>query len=229
MFSLPEPPTLKVALFVLAALGVSVMAIAGGAYLYELAAKPKTAFYAELGSLALQLGVAVIVGALIKVVVDWGLSQRARYNEKLEARKEFMRRVRTMHVVIQNAKDLLNAHQSAKTWGEQSRRLMELRPEVEEISEDMKASHGLFAQQATIIEGLEAIILYLTESGREYVDSHGVVDSDFKNGERLATTIHRTGMTWVQDFMQGGADYQQRYVANLSKSKGAMRKEVYGA
>jgi len=36
-------------------------------------------------------------------------------------------------------------------------------------------------------------------------------------------------MTWVRDFMAGGEGYQQYYEANLSKSKGAMRAEVYGA
>ena len=95
-----------------------------------------------------------------------------RHLAKLEARKEFLRRVRAVHVTIQNARDLMNAHQSAKTWGEQSRRLMKLRPEVEEISEDLKASDSLFVRQSEIIDGLEGIASYLAKAGEEYVRSH---------------------------------------------------------
>src|SRR5262245_26709952 len=121
-----KPPIGGVILFTAIAIGAAVAPVVAGWYLYELAAQPKAGFYGKLVELALQLAVVVIVGALVKVVVDWGGSQRARYREKLEARKEFMRRVRAMHVTIQNAKDLINAHQSAKTWSEQSRRSMEL-------------------------------------------------------------------------------------------------------
>jgi hypothetical protein len=57
-----------------------------GRDLYTAGGKQVTDFYAKLGELALQLAVVVIVGAFIKVVVDWGTSQRARYREKLEDR-----------------------------------------------------------------------------------------------------------------------------------------------
>jgi DNA-binding transcriptional MerR regulator len=180
-------------------------------------------------SCALQLAVVVIVGALVKVVVDWGTSQRARYREKLEDRKEFMRRIRAMHVTIQNARDLMNAHGSPKTWREQSRRLMELRPEVEEIFEDLKASGTLFEKQKEISDGLEAIIAYLQRAGDEYVRSNEAVEGGYKAGRSLRETIDQESMTWVRDFMAGGEDYQKSYEANLGKSKGAMRLEVYGA
>ena len=106
---------------------------------------------------------------------------------------------------------------------------MELRPEIEEISEDLKASRRLFEKQAAIIEGLEAIISYLAKAGEEYVRSHGAVDSDYKINKSLADTILQRDMTWVHDFMTGGPEYQRNYEANLTKSKGAMREEVYGA
>ena len=220
---------LGTALFGAIAIGVAVASVLVGRHLYNVASKPATDFYAKLGELALQLAVVVIVGALVKVAVDWGASQRARYLEKLEARKEFMRRVRAMHVTIQNARDLMNAHHSAKTWGEQSRRLMELRPEVEEISEDLKASDSLFAEQTEIVNGLEAIISYLAKAGEEYVKNHNLVDIRHRAGHSLSSTIDNCKMIWVRDFMAGGEDYKNNYEANLTKSKGAMRAEVYGA
>src|SRR5262249_14241101 len=132
-------------------------------------------------------------------------------------------------VTIQNAKDLVNAHQSAKTWGEQSRRLMELRPEVEEIVEDLKVSDGLFARQTEIVDGLEGIISYLAKAGKEYVRSHDVIASGHKAGKSLSETINKESMTWLRDFMVGGEGYKNNYEENLTRSKGAMRAEVYGA
>jgi len=95
-----KPPMLGTALFGAIAIGVAVASVLVGRHLYNVASKPATDFYAKLGELALQLAVVVIVGALVKVAVDWGASQRARYLEKLEARKEFMRRVLTVIIAV---------------------------------------------------------------------------------------------------------------------------------
>ena len=222
-------PILGTVLFAVSALVVAFLFVYGGWWLYGVASKPTSDFYAKLGELAMQFAVVIIVGALAKVIVDWGTSQRIRHSERVEACNEFMRRVRAMHVTVQNARDLLNAHRSAKTWGEQSRRLMALRPEVEEISEDLKASRGLFKNSAAIVEGLEGIISYLQGAGEEYVRSHHAVDSGSKAGGSLAETITTTDMAWIRDFMVGGDVFEKNYMVNLTKSKGTMRSQVYGA
>jgi hypothetical protein len=224
-----KPPIGGTILFTIAALGVALLFVYSGWWLYGTASKPTSDFYTKLGELAMQFAVVVIVGAFAKVMIDWGTSQRTRHSERVEACSEFMRRVRAMHVAVQNAKDLLNAHRSAKTWAEQSRRLMALRPEVEEISEDLKASSGLFKSDVAIVEGLEGIISYLQGAGEEYVRSHHVVDSGSKAGDSLAETIATTDMVWIRDFVAGGDAFKKNYVANLTKSKGTMRSEVYGA
>lgn len=90
------------------------------------AGKSLADFYTELGELALQLAVVVVIGALIKAVADWGTSQRRRHAEKLETR--ILRRVRALYVTVANARDLMNAHRTPKTYRKQSRRLMLLRP-----------------------------------------------------------------------------------------------------
>jgi hypothetical protein len=229
-FSGPKkPPLIGTILFSAIAIFVAGALVCVGWFLYTFAAKPPAEFYAKLGDLTLQLGVVVIVGALVKVIIDWGASQRIHYLEKLETRKEFMRRIRAVHVTIQNSRDLMNAHQSAKTWGEQSRRLMELRPEVEEISEDLKASHNLFAEHTKIIEGLESIIQYLEEAGKEYVRSHDAVGSGYQSKKTLLETIEQINMSWVRDFMDAGKNYKSMYEENLTKCKGSMRSEIYGA
>lgn len=215
--------------FSVIAVAVALTLIFAGRYLFGVAGKKVGDFYALLGELCLQLAVVVIVGALVKAAMDWGASQRSRYMEKLDTRKEFMKRVRAMHVTVQNAKDLLNAHQSAKTWSEQSRRLIELRPIVEEISEDLRASSNLFTKQSEICEGLDEIVSFLDKGLEEYVRSHSAVDGKHKAGQSLSATINEANMNWIKDFMAGGDGYQTNYVANLTKSKGAMRRDVYGA
>jgi DNA-binding transcriptional MerR regulator len=222
-------PIVGTVLFATFAVFVAVVAIVIGWSLYAHAARPATEFYAKLGEISLQLAIVIIIGALVKAMVDWGTSQHSRYREQLEDRKEFLRRVRAMHVTIQNARDLMNAHASARTWGEQSRRLMQLRPEVEEISEDLKASRKLFAKQSQIVDGLEAIVTYLNEAGNEYVEKHSAVDRGHKDSQRLLDTISQENMAWVRNFMEGGDGYKNSYEANLTKSKGAMRAEVHGA
>jgi hypothetical protein len=106
---------------------------------------------------------------------------------------------------------------------------MQLRPEVEEISEDLKASQALFAGQRVIVSALENIITYLEEAGDEYVKSHAFVTSGYQAGRQLCDTINEKKMVWVHDFIEGGENYKSRYECNLTNAKGAMRRQVYGA
>jgi len=227
-----RPPLRGTILF---ALGALCVAGASGllAYgFYVLAGKPITDFYAKLGELALQLSVVVIIGALLKAILDWGTTQRARDLEKVETRLEFMRRVRSVHVRVENSRDLMNAHGTPKTYAEQSRKLMELRPEIEEIAEDLKASEALFARQQEIIAGLEGISSYLQEGAEEYIRSHEAVSRGFvpeRARQSFLDTVEQERMGWVKDFMSGGAGYRDKYLANLGRAKGTMRAEVYGA
>jgi hypothetical protein len=199
-----------------------------GRKLYELAAQPSSAYYTKLGELTLQLAIIVIVGALIKAAIDWGTTQRARHLATLEMRMDFMRRVRAVHVTIASARDLLNAHRSPKTYGEQLRRLMELSPEVVDIQEDLKASPALFKEQEQIMQGLTGIIEYLDAGRQEYVVRHSDVADGYKANQTLQNTIEKSGMQWVKDFMDGGANYHDKYALNLIKAKVTMRSEIYG-
>jgi hypothetical protein len=161
-------------------------------------------------------------------------AQMERQRTRLETQMDFLRRVRAMHVTIGYARDLLNAHRSAKTYVEQLQQLMKLRADVEEISEDLKASPDLFRGQQQIDDGLEGIIAYLSEAGNEYKKHYNAVTSDPRathptaNGD-LYDVVKQQNMTWVQEFMEGGKDYKNKYVDHLTKAKGTMRSEIYGA
>ena len=218
----------RTSLFVLGAVAfAAVLAVAGRA-LYSASGVSSDAFELKLGELVLQLAVIVIVGALAKTLVDWGTSQRARHQERVERRLEFMRRARAMHVTVESARTLLNAHRSPKTYGEQCRRLMQLRPEVEEISEDLAAAPGLFRGQREIRTGLEGLVDYLVECQDEYVRHHDDIGLDYEPGDKIDETLERCRMTWMTDFMAGGKHFREEYDGNLVRCKGAMRAQVYG-
>jgi hypothetical protein len=196
--------------------------------LYDSASDSGGDFERKLGELILQLGVIVVVGAIFNALINWGMNQRAREKERRDKRLDFLKRVRAMHVTIESARTLLDAHRSPKTYSEQSRRLMELRPEVEEISEDLRASPKLFQNQDAIRRGLAGIVAYLNQGREEYVKHHTDVEAGYKR-ESLETTMTRHGMEWLIDFIDGGDHYQQRYEQNLVASKEAMRLQVYGS
>lgn len=225
-----KPPLFGRFLFVAAAIGAACASVLLGYWLYFLGQKPMTDFYAKLGELALQLSIIVIVGALIKVIVDWGASQRERHLERIAKRLDLMRRVRAMHVTVENCRVLMNAHNTPKTYTEQARRLMELRTEVQEICEDIRASADLFAGRVALIQDLESIISYLEENSAEYIRSHDAMDPSAKGDRQtFLTALEQRKMQWVRDFMDEGAKYDSQYGANLSKAKDTMRSEVYGA
>lgn len=212
--------------------GVTGICVAGliwaSAQLFVAAGSTGTPFQTKLAELTLQLAVIVVIGAIAKALFDWGMAQRSREKRKREAQVEFLKRVRAAHIVVQHARDLLKAHRSPKTYGEQLRRLMELRPEVEEISEDLRVSSGLFKDQVEIEEGLEGIVSYLIAGSEEYVSSHEHVEAGHKAGESLASTIDVHGMKWTKDLITAGSSYGEGYLKSLAKVKGAMRIEVYG-
>ncbi|TQV89430.1 hypothetical protein [Aliikangiella coralliicola] len=195
---------------------------------YSEAGKTIEDFYLKLGELSLQVAIIVIVGTIIKSLFDWSMSQHSRQVEVSESRKELMKRMRSVHVTIANARDLMVAHQSAKSWAEQSRRLLNLLPEVEDLAEDVKVSSGMFKNRDSIVSGIEGIADYLNKCSSEYIEHHDAVDSGYRKKQKLENTIVDNQMSWVKDFMDAGEFYQKEYLSNLDKSKGVMRTEIYG-
>ena len=221
--------TRNTAAFVAGAAAVAVALILAAGALYSEIPDGRDEFERQLANLMLQLALIVIAGALVKALIEWGTTQRARHAERADNRMDLLRRVRRMHFTIDAARTLLRAHRSAKSYGEQVRRLMELRPEVEEISEDILASRDLFSDPQGIRGGLEAIVNYLVEAEREYDvgGGHEQVDAGYKAGKTLDETINRFELTWVKDFMAGGPGFETSYVEVVKRTKAIMRADVY--
>lgn len=200
-------------------------------YLYRRAGKPTDDFVGKLGEYALEIAVFVLVGAAVKEVIDWLIEQRARRLREADKRADFLRRLRDVHVRVMYSRDLIVAHKSPKTWTEQSQDLMRRVPELEEISEDLKATPGLFRHQSKIEEGIGGMMSYLTQCRDEYVINHPkiVTSSDAETISKYHKAMNEGGLPWYAGFLAGGSTYTSDYVGNLTKSKGEMRQQVYGS
>ena len=166
-----------------------------GKEFYEVADQHQRIFFTKLGDLTLQLAIVVIVGALVKELLDWSNAQLRRYRDRLESRMDFLKRVRAAHVEVEFARDLLNAHRSGKTYVERLQRLIILRAEIAEIIMDLKAAPRLFSGQQGILEGLERIVDYIEEGRSEYIEHHDAVDTDAKcpSGDFMSRTNRLSG------------------------------------
>ena len=211
---------------------VVVSAMSGFVYLgwvfYRVAKRDTSEFFAKLGDLTLQLAVIVIIGAIVKALVDRGADERQRQLTAIEAAKDFLRRVLAISVTVDNSRDLLVAHSSPASWRDQTQRLMSLAGEISELLEDLSASGDLFEQKDTIARGLTSVSSYLQLARDEYVRCHTHVDAGYKKGESLAETIKAHNMTWTEDLMAEGPEFSSKCVSGLRVAKVTLRREIYG-
>jgi hypothetical protein len=131
--------------------------------LYNSVSAGDSGFREKFAELLLQLALIVVVGGaaggVVKAAVDWIARQRIRQREHADRQLDLFRRVRGMHVAIENSRTVMRAHRQtphkgASTYHEQSMRLIELRPEMEEVSQELTVGKDLFLDQATIASGL---------------------------------------------------------------------------
>jgi hypothetical protein len=196
--------------------------------LFALAGKSNQEFFLKLGEHTLQIAVFVLIGAAVKEFIDWRVTEKARHAKDTDLRRDFLRRLREIHVQVMLARDLMLAHYSAKTWAEKSRDLIELTHEVEELQEDLNASPDLFEHQPGIQKAVNEILAYLELAKHEYIKNHDQVDSDWKNGLKLGDTVEKCDMSWFADF-SAGSNLYGGYLDSLTNAKGAMRRQVYRA
>lgn len=71
-----------------------------------------------------------------------------------------------MQTTIDNARTLVQVHDTGKIYGEQMRRLMQLSAEVDDIQNDLDVSPQLFTEQENIRTKLTEIKRYLEGAER---------------------------------------------------------------
>jgi hypothetical protein len=165
--------------------------------------------------------------------------QLAEQQKKLETQRDFIRRVREAEATIEDARELMEANDSGRTWVEQLVQLRLLNREVGQIYQDLEFSPQLpqlFTDQEVIRSSHIGVIkLYLDKANAEYDKFHSFVDQSAQNKKKLKDIIKDSKevkgeeMTWTDDFIKGGHFYFSECSSPLSTVKRMMIVEVYGA
>jgi hypothetical protein len=182
-------------------------------------------FLPKLSELLLEIGLVVIAGAVLKKVASIVSQERVDHEKRLE----FLRRLRQAHVKIAHARTLIKVHDAGQTYVDQLANLMLVKPEVEEIEQDLAATEDLFGRSTqTIVDGIHRIVEYLGEGAKEYGNHYHHVVRDAKAGKRLADTItSQKDMKWGRELTTQEA-FPVRYDHALAMSKEIMREHVFG-
>lgn len=221
-----QPLLLSSRAFVAGSLVLAVVLGLLGVWLY----KPSPA-HAELNKKLADLALDGAFGCLLVLAVKELLARRdegrARNSRRLEVQTEFFRRTRDAYSRVIWAKDMLEAHKSAKTWSEQSRELIRLREEFNQLAEDMGNLPNLFESQDKIGNDLRDIVHYLDGCRREYIRCHDAVDADWKTKKTLEATFHDQKMTWIVDFIESKDGFKDGVQRAAVASKAKMAADIY--
>jgi hypothetical protein len=195
----------------------------------------------EAAEWSIQLGVIVGVGGGVKYLLDSaresnrGEAQRLeKANERLRERRrqriDFLRRVRGCHAALDIARNLIRAHNTQNTWFEQSRELMKIRLELEEIGEDLKTTNRLFRENdREIADALEEIDCYLGKLQGEYVKFKPAADKHAlkKETQNLDYSVDELDLKWADDFRNAGPEFEKGYGRPLTIVKSTMRQYIF--
>ena len=198
------------------------------AWLFEKTTTIESAYLEQMRKSAIQLAIIVLVGGILKAVIDWRTKVNDKTRERIELRKEFLHRIRLAYVSIWNGQVLLIAHRDINIWLEELQKLIAIRPQVEEIEMDLKVSIELLKEKDEIQEGLEVVNTFLEAAEKEYINHRQAVLEWEKTGNSLDEWVSQQETSWTKDFLSQAGHYQKMYDDGLTLSKWNMRKEIYG-
>lgn len=181
--------------------------------------------FSSCANLLLQGAGLIVAGLILTPLIQHITTRRHREQElrhqRMDQRMEFMHRIREAHVRIANAQRLIYADRSFTTYREQMRLLMLVTPKLEDIERDIAATTDLFDKpdQAKIQKGINEIVSYLDEGYDQY--------AEWCNGEDYETLRQRTP-GWLGELVKCRRSMPETYGCALDKSKGTIRRYVYG-
>lgn len=184
--------------------------------------------------------VAAVLGAAIAALVAVTSEIRARGESEAAKRLELFQRMRTAHVQVALAQQLLRAHRDDETYHEQMRGLLKVVKDLEEIREEVRVSGRLYGpdHRPEIMHGIALIIVFLQHGVAEYMAWCR------EPAHRGPHDLPRSG--WLVDLIEIRSSAESRldparedwepegnmpegYDKGLFKSKLVMRAYVYGA
>ena len=121
----------------------------------------------------LALAAALVITGCVSVAVDTANRQRESRERGWDARLTLAGRVRSVHADVKRAALLIDAHQTARTYGEQMRRLIDARVEIGNVK--FLARHLAGVDPPTrefLVRQLTSVTAYLQSLTEEYRDQY---------------------------------------------------------
>ena len=129
----------------------------------------------------------VVVGA----VVLWYQGQERRRDEK----RTLLRELTDIRTKLCSVNFLMSAHESAKTWTEQTRDVVSLIPRIDDLRETAKL-RGL---ADPIDDELETALTDLETLKKEYLDKHGAIDKLSTQWDAILRTAPESAELLITD------------------------------
>lgn len=172
-------------------------------------------FQRDLSASLLQVAVIGVGGAVLDLITR-GLNH---WKSIQGIRRDLLVRLRNVHVGVERVQLVLAAAQSAETYIEQMHSLMLVVPELEDIAEDVKQSRGIFPGRVRvgIVCGIDQMVSYLRRMYDEYI-------AWAKSGQ----DPNWPALKSISELVCSVPNFPAQYACGLNKSKGVVRKYVYG-
>jgi hypothetical protein len=225
----------------LAVLVVICALVVGASYFFSDAAS-RTEIRMEVAKIFLQLGVIGILGVFAKWIFDEYSSVRDRDRDRASAlnafRKDVLGRLIRVTNRVRRVPILIAAAQSARTYGEQMRWLVNSRLELSFIRHDIATVKEAFSEKyEKIVVNIQKMEEYLDELITEFTTENPKLSSKLirparDGGRRLGEEVWNANLTlnMLKDLSQPdqkGSRYYANYVLNYSAARDDIRQEIW--
>ena len=165
---------------------------------------------------------------------------RARTEAENEFRKDFLRKFINTHAQVQRVTPLIVGAQSARTYGEQMRALIDVRNQLDEIIDELETGKNLFDQWQdirTLISSMNTYLLALVqEYGKDYPalsnlqgEAEQTMDKIKKDELKKEVKNRIDNLLWLAEFMKTGEKYKAEYLEPYNLAKRKIRETIWRA
>ncbi len=177
----------------------------------------------------------VLLSNKIKQYID-------RVDDQRTQRIDLLQRMRKAHVTVAYARWLICADDAVETYLEQMMKIALVPYDLDEVKHDLSAASKLFEPyDKDILDGINELITYLECGVEEYKEL--IVRFRKQTRPTFNPSLHQTlreasatvNASWTLEFtnhgrpVQSGDKLPDKYDCALSKSKGSMRRYIYGS
>jgi len=184
----------------------------------------------EVAKAFLQLAVIGILGAVVKYAFDRRADDQAKTTAENNFRRQMLEKLLGTYRELRKVRSYIEAHQSAKTYGEQMRVIIDVRLDLSEISHAIDTAKGVFKKAEDIKAAVSLMEEYLKELILEFESRYkGLSETQRRTPELIGQKLAE--LKTLTDFRKGeeGSEYKKKFLPNYRDARDRMRKEYWDA